>query len=51
VIERYGLWLGGVVQGDFGTSLVNGRPVVDAVIPRMRNTFILGAYAFILMFR
>src|SRR5262245_21663686 len=48
VIERYGLWLSGVVRGDFGTSLVNGRPVVDAVLPRMRNTFILGAYAFAL---
>lgn len=48
VIERYGLWLGGVVQGDFGTSLVNGRPVADAVLPRMRNTFMLGAYAFVL---
>jgi peptide/nickel transport system permease protein len=45
VIERYGLWLGGVLQGNFGTSLVNGRPVADAVIPRMRNTFILGTYA------
>jgi peptide/nickel transport system permease protein len=48
VIERYGLWLGGVMLGDFGISLVNGRPVTDAVLPRMRNTFILGAYAFIL---
>src|SRR5688572_21151078 len=48
VIERYGLWLGGVLQGNFGTSLVNGRPVADAVIPRMRNTFILGTYAVLL---
>jgi peptide/nickel transport system permease protein len=48
VIERYGLWLGGVMLGDFGISLVNGRPVTDAVLPRMRNTFILGGYAFIL---
>jgi peptide/nickel transport system permease protein len=48
VIERYSLWLGGVLQGDLGTSLVNGRPVADAVIPRMRNTFVLGAYALFL---
>ena len=48
VYERYALWLGGAVRGDFGTSLVNGRPVVDAVLPRMGNTLILAGYAFVL---
>ena len=48
VYERYALRLGGAVRGDFGTSLVNGRPVVDAVLPRMGNTLILAGYAFIL---
>jgi len=48
VHERYALWLGGALKGDFGTSLVNGRPVTDAVIPRLRNTLILAGYAFIL---
>jgi peptide/nickel transport system permease protein len=48
VYERYALWLGKAVQGDFGTSLVNGRPVADAVLPRMGNTLILAAYAFVL---
>jgi peptide/nickel transport system permease protein len=45
VHERYGIWLQGVIQGDFGTSLVNQRSVSDVVRPRLRNTLILGAYA------
>ena len=48
VHERYALWLTGALQGDFGKSLVNGRPVVDAVLPRLHNTLILAGYAFIL---
>ena len=38
---RYGAWLSDVVQGDFGTSLANGRPVSDLIGWRLGNTFFL----------
>ncbi len=42
---RYIQWLGGAVQGDFGTSLVSGERVSTAIAPRFRNTLFLAAYA------
>jgi peptide/nickel transport system permease protein len=36
------------VTGDFGHSLISGRPVVDILGPRIFNTLLLAAYAFIL---
>jgi peptide/nickel transport system permease protein len=47
-IVRYGIWLLGLVQGDFGESLVSGRRVVDILGPRIANTLYLSLYAFIL---
>lgn len=47
-IMRYGIWLLGLVQGDFGESLVSGRRVVDILGPRIANTLYLSLYAFIL---
>lgn len=47
-LERYVLWLGGAVRGDFGASLVNNRPIADVVFPRMNNTLTLAIYAFLL---
>jgi peptide/nickel transport system permease protein len=46
--ERYGEWLVGVVQGDFGDSLVNEYKVTDVVLPKLGNTLLLALYAFIL---
>jgi peptide/nickel transport system permease protein len=46
--ERYGDWLQGVLRGDFGKSMVNGRPIANVVFPRMQNTLTLAVYAFIL---
>ncbi len=49
--ERYWLWLKGAVQGDFGVSLVDQsqeRQVADSIKPRLKNTAILGVYAFAL---
>ena len=43
--ERYIAWLQGIVEGDFGRSLANKRPVVDLVWPRLRNTLFLALYA------
>ena len=50
VIERYGLWLWGVVHGDFGESIVNQRTVTEILAPKLRNTFLLAAYALLIYF-
>jgi peptide/nickel transport system permease protein len=45
---RYLVWLSGVVQGDFGYSIVSGRPIVDEVVPRLGPSLLLtGAAALI----
>ncbi|MCC2112776.1 MAG: ABC transporter permease, partial [Hyphomicrobiales bacterium] len=43
--QRYLSWLGGVVQGDFGNSLANGRPIADLISTRLGNTLFLALYA------
>jgi peptide/nickel transport system permease protein len=45
---RYGRWLWGVLQGDFGQSLVSSRSVMEVLAPRIVNTAFLSIYAFIL---
>ncbi len=45
---RYGEWLGHLVTGDFGQSLVSGRRVADILGPRIFNTVLLSFYAFLL---
>lgn len=45
---RYGAWLGGIVRGDLGVSLISGRSVSDILAPRIRNTLVLSAFAFAL---
>ncbi|HVI86925.1 MAG TPA: ABC transporter permease [Dongiaceae bacterium] len=40
-ITQYRLWLGGFLTGDAGISLVNGRPVIDAITVRLANSFTL----------
>jgi peptide/nickel transport system permease protein len=45
---RYLTWLGNFMTGEFGHSLISGRPVVDILGPRIFNTLLLAAYAFIL---
>ena len=42
---RYFRWLGGVMTGDFGTALSNGRDIADALGGRLRNTLFLAASA------
>jgi peptide/nickel transport system permease protein len=44
---RYLHWILGIVQGDFGKSLSNSRPVADIVGPRLRNTMFLSLAALI----
>ena len=42
---RYANWLGGVLHGDFGKSLANGRPIADLIATRFANTLFLALYA------
>lgn len=42
---RYVQWLAGAVQGDFGTSLANRRPIADLIGTRLANTMFLAIYA------
>ncbi|OGO27920.1 MAG: ABC transporter permease [Chloroflexi bacterium RBG_16_52_11] len=48
ISQRYLIWLGGVLHGDFGKALSSQRQISTVVLPRMRNTFFLAAYAFLL---
>ncbi len=43
---RYWHWLVGAVQGDFGYSRMQHRPVLEIVIPALGNTIILTLTAF-----
>lgn len=41
VWEQYMVWMGGVVTGDLGYSIVTGRPVIQEVGDRVRPTLLL----------
>ena len=45
---RYFRWLGGMLTGDLGTALSNGRDIADALGQRMANTLFLAAAAAII---
>jgi peptide/nickel transport system permease protein len=47
-LERYLDWLGGIVRGDFGQALTSSRPVAEILAPRIFNTLVLSAAAFVL---
>jgi peptide/nickel transport system permease protein len=49
MVERYADWLGGVVQGDFGTSFSTQRPVSEMISERIGNTLLLAGIAFALI--
>jgi peptide/nickel transport system permease protein len=42
---RYWNWLTGAVQGDFGVSLANRRPISEMITARLGNTIFLALYA------
>ena len=44
-ISRYFSWLGGIVQGDLGTALTNGRDIADSLGGRLKNTMFLAFWA------
>lgn len=39
--SQYGSWIGGVLQGNFGTSLANGEKVSSLIGPRLANSAVL----------
>jgi len=45
VHERYGAWLAGILTGDMGHSLANGRPIAGLIDSRLGNTFFLAGLA------
>jgi peptide/nickel transport system permease protein len=42
---RYFAWLGGLIKGDLGNSLANGRPIAELIGWRFGNTIFLAAVA------
>jgi len=46
--EKYAEWAGGMVRGDFGTSMNNDRSINEIVGPRLRNTAMLAFFASII---
>jgi peptide/nickel transport system permease protein len=46
---QYLIWLGGILQGDWGTSLANGQPVADGLAMSVRNSATLSGVALAVM--
>lgn len=47
-IARYAQWLGNILQGNFGHSLLTRNTVIDILRPRLFNTLMLSLVAFAL---
>ena len=43
--ERYTSWLGGILKGDLGVSMVKRKPVAELIGNRFRNTVVLATAA------
>ncbi|HBG97935.1 MAG TPA: glutathione ABC transporter permease GsiC [Rhodobacteraceae bacterium] len=48
LVQRYFIWLGNMLQGDFGRSFSLNRPVLDEIVERFNATLILAGTAFVL---
>jgi peptide/nickel transport system permease protein len=48
VLVRYAHWLGGVLQGDLGTSLFSDQPVLDVILERLPVTLSLALTAIVI---
>lgn len=44
---RYLLWIGGLIRGDLGTSLIDGRPVTPTILTALPATLVLMAGAMV----
>lgn len=48
MVQRYGMWLGNMLTGDFGRSYSLNRPVLDEILERFNATLILAGTSFVL---
>lgn len=48
LVQQYFWWLRGVLTLDFGTSIINHRPVMERIFEKLPNTFELNLIAFLL---
>ncbi|WP_417581078.1 ABC transporter permease [Pelagibacterium sp.] len=48
VWEQYFVWVGNMVQGDFGRSFILNRPVIDEVLERFSATLILAGASLVM---
>lgn len=48
VVQRYFIWLGNMLTGDFGRSYSLNRPVLDEIVDRFSATLILAGVAFVM---
>ncbi len=46
--QQYFVWIGNLLQGDFGRSFALNRPVLDEILDRFSATLILAGTAFVL---
>lgn len=48
LVVQYGIWLGNLLQGDLGTSIITRRPVATMIGQVLPNSLMLGGLALIL---
>jgi len=48
LVQRYFIWLGNMLSGDFGRSFALNRPVIDEVLERFNATLVLAGTSFVL---
>ncbi|MGR3638580.1 ABC transporter permease, partial [Alterinioella nitratireducens] len=48
LIQQYFIWLGNMLQGDFGRSFALNRPVLDEVLERFNATLVLAGTSFVI---
>ncbi|WP_223479103.1 ABC transporter permease [Oricola indica] len=48
LVQQYFIWLGNMLQGDFGRSYTLNRPVIDEVLERFSATLILAGTSLVL---
>nr|CAD6417479.1 ABC transporter permease [Rhizobium sp. Q54] len=48
LVQQYVIWIGNVLQGDFGRSFALNRPVLDEVLERFQATLVLAGVSLVL---
>jgi peptide/nickel transport system permease protein len=48
LVQRYFIWLGNMLTGDFGRSFSLNRPVLDEIVERFNATLVLAGTSFVL---